>query len=92
MHARLPPMNVILWLNLANTIAPCGTDTRRWEYIPGICASTTASGRGESHLSGFHSYESVPQSSGLQFAPNAETMMFVPLATNISDRSRPSMH
>lgn len=51
-----------------------------------------ASGRGESHLSGFHSYESVPQSSGLQFAPNAETMTFVPLATNISDLSRPSTH
>jgi len=93
MHARLPPMNVILWLTLANTVTHRGTDTtRRWEYIPGICASTTASGRGESHLSGFHSYESAPQSPGLQFAPNAETMIFVPLAINISDLCRPSVH
>ena len=73
MHARPPPRNVILHqiyfvrLGLRQTLVRRGHElarnerTHRLEYTPGILASVTLSGRGDSQRSGFHSSASSPQ-------------------------------
>lgn len=48
------------------------------EKTPGSFASATLSGKGLSHLSGFHSAASSPQISLLRFALRMEMMTFVP--------------
>ena len=59
-----------------------------------VYARDTCSGHslwgGFSHLSGFQSYESSPQISGLRFAAYIEMVTFVLFGTRISFISRPS--
>lgn len=67
MHARPPPRKVILfrgkkevrcrWIEQPVSVG----NTHRLEYMPGIFASVTGSGSGESHRSGFQSIASSPQ-------------------------------
>lgn len=63
----------------------------RGEYIPGILAFVTDSGSPSIHLSGFHSYESGPQMSGLVFDARIEGKTLVPFGTRTSCTSEPSL-
>ena len=61
----------------------------KWEYTPGICASSKDCGRGLSHLSGFHSSESNPHNAGFLFDAMMEIIISVPLGTCSSFNSCP---
>ena len=63
----------------------------KWEYTPGICASSMDCGRGLSHLSGFHSFESNPHNAGFLFDARMETVISVPLGTCSSFNVCPSV-
>ena len=58
--------------------------------MPGIRALTTESGRGYSHLSGFHSRTSGPQNSGFRLQPMIEMNTCVPFGMGSSAMSSPS--
>lgn len=90
MHALPPPKNVILiiWSKYDNQ--DLFHTAYRFEYTPGMCASVRACGNGFNHLSGFHSYESGPHSSGLQLEAMMPTTTFVLLGIGISCISFPS--
>lgn len=83
MHARPPPRKVKL-----NQMSNCykhdirGHDsepmhTYVFAYTPGIPAFVTLSGKGESHLSGFHLPASGPHSSGEVFTVLMPMLMVV---------------
>ena len=90
MHARPPPRNVILHqshfvsLGLSQPYRhelARNESTHRLEYTPGILASVTLSGRGDSQRSGFHSNASAPHMSLLRLALMMEMMIGVPAGT-----------
>ena len=93
MHALLPAMNVILESDKRSTqrLAPriCMT-THRWEYTPGMRASSTACGRGSSHLSGRHVSASGPHSAGSRLHAWMLARTSVPLGSGSECTSVPS--
>ena len=93
MQALPPPLKVIL--NRAMCVRfypPCQGSrmTHKCEYTPGIFASATELGSPSIHLSGFHSNESGPQISGLQFDERRDGNTTVPFGTRTSCISEPS--
>ena len=81
-----PKIRYSVEINKSNMGAYC---PYKWEYTPGICASSTDCGRGLSHLSGFHSSESNPHNAGFLFDARMETIISVPLGTCNSFNSCP---
>ena len=93
MQACPPAMNVILIYQTSNQNQKEKekTNTDKFEYIPGIRALVTLSGRGESHLSGFHSSASGPHISTDRFTPRIAMKTSVLWGTRISPTSVPSL-
>ena len=95
MHEFPPLMKVMLLFTVNQKLHDQRRErmviTYRFAYIPGICASSTALGRGCSHRSGFHSPASSPQIA--LFVLHACTLrkMVVPSGTGTSLTMVPSV-
>ena len=98
MHDLLPPMKVILRvgvtvqtdINTGSGTENVNVSAHRWEYTPGMCASSTARGMGSSQRSGRHSWASVPHKVVSQFAETTFGRISVPLGTGIALTMVPS--
>ena len=97
MHARPPAQNVILQRRESKHVIQCIKQkrsapacTHKFEYTPGIFASSTVSGSGVSHRSGFHSAASGPHIAGFLLDELMLTKTCVSLGTKISCMSVPS--
>ena len=90
MQARPPPLKVILRRCVCQDCPKKGGSAYRLEYTPGMRASVTSEGKGDSQRSGLNSRTSSPQSSLLRLDGRIATTMVVPAGTGISPIELPS--